>query len=60
MAYLIVNEFDGGTREQYDAVVKVVHESFRDETLMPGFGQAEGGFAGPPRVTEAEVEVDLT
>jgi heme-degrading monooxygenase HmoA len=25
MAYVIVNDFEGGTREQYDAVVKVVH-----------------------------------
>jgi hypothetical protein len=25
MAYVIVNNFDGGTREQYDATVKVVH-----------------------------------
>lgn len=25
MAYVIVNEFEGGTREQYDAAVKVVH-----------------------------------
>ena len=25
MAYVIVNEFAGGTREQYDATVKVVH-----------------------------------
>jgi hypothetical protein len=25
MAYTIVNDFDGGTRQQYDAVVEVVH-----------------------------------
>jgi hypothetical protein len=25
MAYVIVNDFDGGTRQQYDAVVEVVH-----------------------------------
>lgn len=25
MAYVIVNEFDGGTREQYDATTAVVH-----------------------------------
>ena len=25
MAYVIVNEFEGGTRDQYDAVVAVVH-----------------------------------
>jgi hypothetical protein len=25
MAYVIVNDFDGGTREQYDATIKVVH-----------------------------------
>jgi hypothetical protein len=25
MAYVIVNDFDGGTREQYDATVNVVH-----------------------------------
>lgn len=25
MAYVIINDFEGGTREQYDAVVKVVH-----------------------------------
>jgi hypothetical protein len=25
MPYTIVNEFEGGTREQYDAAVKVVH-----------------------------------
>jgi len=25
MAYVIVNEFEGGTREQYDATTEVVH-----------------------------------
>jgi len=25
MPYVIVNEFEGGTREQYDAAVKIVH-----------------------------------
>jgi len=25
MAYVIVNDFDGGTRQQYDATVNVVH-----------------------------------
>ncbi len=25
MSYVIVNEFEGGTREQYDAAVKIVH-----------------------------------
>jgi len=25
MAYVIVNEYEGGTREQYDATVAVVH-----------------------------------
>lgn len=25
MAYLIINEYEGGTREQYDAAVSVVH-----------------------------------
>jgi hypothetical protein len=25
MAYVIVNDFDGGTRQQYDATVDVVH-----------------------------------
>jgi hypothetical protein len=25
MAYVIVNDFDGGTRAQYDATIKVVH-----------------------------------
>jgi hypothetical protein len=25
MAYVIVNDFDGGTREQYDATINVVH-----------------------------------
>jgi hypothetical protein len=25
MAYVIVNDFDGGTREQYEATIKVVH-----------------------------------
>jgi hypothetical protein len=25
MAYVIVNDFNGGTREQYDATIKVVH-----------------------------------
>lgn len=91
MAYVIVNEFEGGTREQYDAVVEVVHppdglpagqthhyagpsasgwvvvaawdskeiwEKFRDETLLPGLqGLGDSGFAGPPKMTEFEVEV---
>ena len=41
MAYVIVNDFDGGTREQYDATIKVVHPP----TGLPA-GQTEH-FAGP-------------
>lgn len=33
MSYAIVNEFEGGTRAQYDATVKVVHPP---EGLPPG------------------------
>lgn len=33
MEYAIVNEFEGGTREQYDATVKVVHPP---DGLPPG------------------------
>ncbi|MDX6606243.1 MAG: hypothetical protein QOD14_783 [Solirubrobacterales bacterium] len=33
MAYVIVNDFEGGTREQYDAVVGVVHPP---DGLPPG------------------------
>jgi hypothetical protein len=43
MAYVIVNDFDGGTRQQYDAVVEVVHPP--------------GGLPGPPKITEVEVSV---
>ena len=30
-------------------------ERFRDETLIPGLGEVEGGFAGPPEETTFEV-----
>jgi hypothetical protein len=33
MPYAIVNEFEGGTREQYDAAVEVVHPA---DGLPPG------------------------
>lgn len=93
MAYMIVNDFEGGTKEQYEAVANVVHppnglpagqthryagpsatgwvviagweskeswEKFRDETLMPGMQEVgASGFAGPPKTTEFEVEVDV-
>jgi hypothetical protein len=94
MTYLIVNDFEGGTKEQYDAVANVVHppegmpaggtqryagpsangwvvvavweskeawEKFRDGTLMPGMQEVgDSGFAGPPKTTEFEVEVDVS
>jgi hypothetical protein len=41
MAYVIVNDFDGGTREQYDATINVVHPP----TGLPA-GQREH-YAGP-------------
>jgi hypothetical protein len=41
MAYVIVNDFDGGTKEQYDATIGVVHPP----TGLPA-GQTEH-FAGP-------------
>jgi hypothetical protein len=41
MAYVIVNEFEGGTREQYDAVVSQVHPP---DGLPPGQTQH---YAGP-------------
>jgi hypothetical protein len=92
MAYAIFNEYEGGTRGQYDATAAVVHppdglppgqthhyagpsangwiviavwdskerwEKFRDETLMPGLQEVEGGLPGPPKLAEFEVEVDL-
>ncbi|MEK6271441.1 MAG: hypothetical protein AABM42_02185 [Actinomycetota bacterium] len=45
MAYVIVNELEGGTRELYDAAVRVVHP--------PG----DSGFPGAPKTTQFEVEV---
>ena len=93
MAYLIVNDFEGGTREQYDATAAAVHppgglppgqthhyagpsangwvvvavwdsketwESFRDGTLLPAFQELESGLPGPPKITEFEVEVELS
>jgi heme-degrading monooxygenase HmoA len=95
MTYLIINDFEGGTKEQYEAVANVVHppddgmpagqtqryagpiangwvvvavweskeawEKFRDGTLMPGMQEVgDSGFAGPPKTTEFEVEVDVT
>jgi hypothetical protein len=79
----ITHTFRGGTAEQYDRSLKVVHPNdgkglppgqmyhaagetsdgfvvvalwdseaswvkFRDETLLPGLAQAEGGLVGPP------------
>jgi hypothetical protein len=41
MAYVIVNEFESGTREQYDAAVRVVHPP---EGLPPG---QTNHYAGP-------------
>jgi hypothetical protein len=41
MAYVIVNEFEGGSRDQYDAVVEVVHPP---DALPPGQTQH---YAGP-------------
>jgi hypothetical protein len=41
MAYVIVNNFEGGTREQYDAVVAVVHPA---DGLPAGQGPH---YAGP-------------
>lgn len=92
MAYVIVNEFDGGTREQYDATTEVVHppgglpagqthhyagpsatgwvvvavweakeiwERYRDETLLPAFGEQRPGLSSQPKITEFEVEVEM-
>ncbi len=47
MTYLITHFFDGGTQEQYDAIVAAVHPA--DGTLPPGqlhhfAGPTEGGF----------------
>ena len=41
MAYVTVNEFEGGTREQYDAAVRVVHPP---DGLPPG---QTNHYAGP-------------
>lgn len=41
MAYVIVNEFEGGTRDQYDAAVNVVHPP---DGLPAG---QTGHYAGP-------------
>ena len=41
MTYVIVNDFDGGTKEQYDATVEVVHPP---DGLPPGQTQH---YAGP-------------
>jgi hypothetical protein len=87
----IVHHFKGGTREQYENTVKVVHppdglppgqtlhvagpsgdgwvvialwdslatwEDFRDNTLLPGLGQAENGFGGPPEEITLDIQVE--
>jgi hypothetical protein len=41
MTYVIVNEFEGGTRAQYDAAIKVVHPP---DGLPPG---QTNHYAGP-------------
>ncbi len=90
-AFGIIHRFKGGTREQYENGLKVVHpdggkglppgqtlhlagptedgwvvvavheskeswERFRDGTLLPGLGQVENGFQGPPEETTFEVD----
>jgi hypothetical protein len=56
MAYVIVNDFEGGTREQYDATTAVVHPAGG----LPAVQAGQSVLPGPPKTTEVEVEVELS
>lgn len=48
MAYGVVHQFHGGTKEQYEASI--------DETLVPAMQRGvEGGFTAPPE----EIAIDI-
>jgi hypothetical protein len=65
MAYAIVHNFPGGTKENYEASIAAVHPSdgslpagqvFRDGILLPRMQEGiEGGFPTPPE----EIAIDV-
>ena len=61
MAFLITHFYEGGTADQYQAVIAAVWDSeasfdaFVHDTLLPALQDVDGGFAGPPQERTAEI-----